>query len=129
MNSFVFALAVCIIGSSATPVKVGIDGKCPAVAFVQDFESAKFLGKWFGIKETGKEIPCVNYQLEETRPDHFHVHVNPQNLTIEFDKINVDDFAEGLKVTFEVNPYMHGGDLKIFATDYGELSGDFCEKI
>jgi hypothetical protein len=124
MNALTVAVAICIIGSAAAtpaPVKVGIDGKCPAVAFVEDFDSAKFLGNWFAIKETGKEIPCINYHLEETRPNHYHGHVYPQNFTIEFDKNNVDDFSEGLKVTFEVNPYMNGGDLKVFATDYGKF--------
>lgn len=118
-----FVFAIYTVGSLADPVKekVGIEGKCPALPFVGDFDGSKFLGKWFAIKETGKEIPCVSYELEETRPDHFHAFVTPLNFTIEFDKKNVADWSEGLEVTFKLNPFMDGGDLTVFATDYGEL--------
>lgn len=123
MKSFIpFVLAAFAVASAAEfREKVAIDGKCPVVPFAENFDSEKFLGKWYAVKETGKEIPCVSYDLEETRPYHFHGFMTPLNLTVEFDKKNVDDFSEGLAVTFKVNPFMHEGVLRIFSTDYGEF--------
>ena len=110
-------LAIFVVGISA--VKVGVDGKCPEVSFVEDFDSSKFFGKWFSVRETGREIPCVSYDLEETRPNHYHGFVTPSNRTIELDKNNADSFSEGLKVTFADNTDIHEGTFKVFATDYG----------
>lgn len=120
MNSivFTFVLSACISGFSSE--KVGFEGTCPEVSFFKDFESSKFFGKWYAVKETGKEIPCVQYDWEETRPNHFHGFVSPQNVTIELDKINPEDFSDGLKVNFEAHPLMNGGNFKVFDTDYGE---------
>lgn len=124
MNSIsvVFVLAACIAASSAVPTRVGFAGKCPVVPFVENFETTKFIGKWFAVKETGKEIPCVKYELEEIKPNHFHALVTPANVTIEFDKNSADDFSDGLRVIFRNNPFMNGGELRIFSTDYGELN-------
>jgi hypothetical protein len=119
MNS-ILSFAVVIFFSGFSAEKVTFDGKCPQVTFVKDFDSSKFFGKWYSVKETGKEIPCIEYDWEETRPNHFHGHVLPQNKTIELDKINADDFADGLKVDFEAHPFINGGVFKVFATDYGE---------
>lgn len=123
-SSIALVLAICAVGSLADLVKekVGIDGKCPLVPFVGDFDGLKFLGKWFAIRETGKEIPCVTYELDEPEPNHFHAFVTPKNFTMEFDKKNVDDWSQGLGITFKINPFMDGGELRIFATDYGELN-------
>lgn len=117
-----FAFLICV-SSSEVPPRVGIDGKCPLVKFVDDFDSAKFLGKWFAVKETGKEIPCVNYKLDadDEKLHHFNAFVLPANVTFEFEKNNIYDFTDGLTVTFKANPYMDGGQLRIFATDYGEF--------
>lgn len=125
--SVVFVLALCKLSSSvAVPYRVSFEGKCPVVKFVDDFDSSKFVGKWYAVKETGREVPCVSYELEETRSNHYHAYVKPANFTIEFDKKNVEDYADGLSVKIARNPYMNGGELKIFATDYGE---DDCEFI
>jgi hypothetical protein len=117
----IFLLAFCVAKLSATPVEKGIKGKCPEVNFVDNFDSPKAMGEWFSIKATGQIFPCLTYQLEETRPNHFHSFVTPPKLTMEFDKISVESFVDGLKVNFKMNPYMDGGKLKVFATDYGEL--------
>lgn len=120
--SFVIVLALCaLVSSVAIPPRVSFDGKCPVVKFVDDFDSSKFVGKWYSVKETGREIPCVSYDLEETRVNHYQAFVQPANFTIEFDKKNVEDYSEGFNVKLEFNPYMHGGSLKIFMTDYGKL--------
>lgn len=122
MNSFnVAALCLLISLVSAVPAKVAINGKCPSVAFVDDFESIKFIGKWFAIKETGKEIPCVTYELEERTTNHFHAYLQPQNATIELEKKNVESFSDGLSVQMEGNPYISDGELKVFDTDYGKF--------
>lgn len=122
MKVFLSVLAVCILGGSADPVvKVGIPGKCPKVPFVANFVSKEFVGKWFAAKETGKDIPCVSYDLKEIRPGHYHADVLPKKVTIDFDQISTETFDEGLKVEFKVNPYMDGGKAFVFATDYGEL--------
>lgn len=123
MNSLVFALAVCGIALAAADpvVKVGIPGKCPKIPFVDSFVSKDFVGKWYAIKETGKETPCVTYDLKEVRPGHYHADVLPKKVTIEFDQEDVANFADGLDVTFKVNPYMDGGHVFVFATDYGKI--------
>lgn len=117
-------IAVLLVAATVVlavdPVKVAIEGKCPDVPFVKDFDSTKFSGKWFSVKETGKSTPCVTYQLAETTPFHYEAFVYPLNFTIEFEKKNVEDFADGLSVSLKINPYVDGGVLKVFATDYGE---------
>lgn len=118
----VLLLAVCIFSCSADPVvKVGVKGKCPNVPFVKDFDAAKFVGKWFAIRETGKEIPCVKYEITETEVNHYSAKVEPKGVTMEFKKNNVEDYAEGFTVSFPINPYMDGAILKVFETDYSEF--------
>lgn len=112
---------MCTIGCFADPaVKVGIKGKCPDVNFVEDFDPAKYIGKWFAVKETGKETPCVFYELTEIEVNHYSAKVEPKGLTMEFKKNDDEDYAKGFTVSIPVNPYMHGGVLKVFATDYSE---------
>lgn len=120
MNSVIAIFLVAATVVLAEPVKVAIDGKCPDVPFVKDFDSVKFSGKWFSMKETGKTTPCVTYQLAETASHHYEAFVYPLNFTIAFEKKNVEDFADGLSVSLKINPYVDGGVLKVFATDYGE---------
>lgn len=125
MNSLVVSLVLSLFVLGSSSEKIGFDGTCPEVSFVEDFDSAKFFGKWFSVKETGKEIPCVNYDIEETRPNHYHGYVFPQNQTIEFDKKNVENFSEGLKVSFLPNSYINDGVFKVFSTDYSKLVQSF----
>lgn len=116
-------MAVCCIGlSSAGPIVTGFQGKCPEVPFVADFNSTAFLGSWFAIKETGRKIPCVTYNLEELAPGHYKSTVYPKKFSMEFTKKNVETFAEGMTVDFKINPFMDGGVLKVVATDYCEFS-------
>jgi hypothetical protein len=121
MNSAVLSMFIAFFIAEISADKTAFDGKCPEVSFVKDFDSTKFFGKWFAVKETGREIPCIYYNWEETRPNHFHGYVLPHNKTIEFDKVNAESFSEGLKVEFEPNVDINGGIFKVFATDYGEL--------
>lgn len=123
MNSiFVIALAVCFLGlSSAGPIVNGFEGKCPEVPFVANFNETAFLGSWFAIKETGRKIPCVTYNLEELAPGHYKSTVYPKKFSMEFTKKNVETFAEGMTVDFKINPFMDGGVLKVVATDYCEF--------
>lgn len=117
-----FALAVCTFGSSKAAPGVGIEGKCPVIPFVEKFDASKFVGKWFGIKQTSpKDIPCVYFQVSNPRPNYFEGFMSPLNGTFELTTIKVDDYAEGLTVSFKTNPFMDGGNLRLFATDYGEL--------
>lgn len=123
MNScIVLLLAICAIGCSADPVvKVGIKGKCPEVDFVDDFDASKYLGKWFAIRETGKETPCINYDIKEVEVNHYSAKVEPKGVTMEFKKKNPESYADGYTISFPINPYMDGGVLKVFDTDYGKL--------
>lgn len=117
-----FVLAVWTVGSSTAAPGVGVDGKCPVVPFVENFDSARFIGKWYGIKQSGpKDIPCVTFQIEQPRPDYFESFMSPLNVTLKLTKTNADDYSEGLSVSFKVNPFLDDGNLRLFATDYGEL--------
>lgn len=128
---FVIALAVCFVGlSSAGPIVNGFAGKCPDIPFVPNFNATGFLGSWFAIKETGRKIPCVTYNLEELAPGHYKSTVYPKKFSMEFTKKNVETFAEGMTVDFKVNPFMDGGVLKVVATDYCEFFfQSLCGKI
>lgn len=118
---FITAIFVLAISNLVSSSEVELPGKCPKVPFVESFDMSKFAGTWYGIKETGDEVPCAHYELTEHRANHIHATLQPLNLTIELDKHNVNDYADGLDVTFKVNPIMDGSHLSIFATDYGEL--------
>lgn len=122
MKSVVLVVCCISLALAIPVVKVGIPGKCPKIPFVDNFVSKDFVGKWYAIKETGKEFPCVTYDLKEIRPGHFHADVTPKKVTIEFDHDNVENFDAGLDVSFKVNPYMDEGHAFVFATDY-------CEKF
>lgn len=120
------AVALAILATAAASEirpKVAIEGKCPVVPFAENFDATKFLGKWFAVKETGKEIPCVSYDLEaDSKPFTYKAVMSPLNFNLEFEKKNAEDFAEGFAVTFKENPFINGGQLTIFSTDYGEIS-------
>jgi hypothetical protein len=117
--AIVFAILATAAASEIRP-KTAIEGKCPDVPFVENFDATKFLGKWYSVKRTGKEIPCVSYDLEEVKPYTYKAVMSPTNFNIEFEKKNVEDYAEGYLITFKENPEMDGGDLKVFSTDYGK---------
>jgi lipocalin len=120
-------LAICTIESSAAAAgKVGFEGKCPVVPFVDNFNAQNFIGKWYGIKQSGaKEIPCITFQIDQPRPDYFESFMSPLNATLQLEKANADSYAEGFTVSFKANPFMDGGNLRLFATDYGELRVKF----
>jgi hypothetical protein len=116
-----FFVAVYSLASGSGPQEnVAIEGSCPAVPFIENFNSERFLGKWYGVRESKPVVACSNYEIAETRPNHYHGLVWPLNVTYEFDKINPKDFSEGMRITFKENPYMDGGDLRVFSTDYGK---------
>ena len=109
--------ALCAIGCLADPVeKVGIKGKCPEVKFFDDFDASKFVGKWFAVRETGKEVPCVNYDVKEIEENTYSAKVEPKGVTMEFKKV-----PEGYRVNFPINPYMDQALLTVFNTDHGKL--------
>ena len=123
MNKIVaFAFVAFFASATAGPIVAGYHGTCPDVSFVKDFDFSKFKGMWYAIKETGMQIPCVTYNLEETRANHYHATEMPENLLMEFDKKNADDFTDGFSMKFQVNPFMDNADVKIFHLD-GELVG------
>lgn len=97
--------------------RIPIEGKCPDLPFVKDFNSTEFSGKWFSVKETAITVPCVTYQFAQTSPYLYEAYASPLNYTTQFEKINVEDFADGFDIHFI--PYAYGGVMKVFATDYG----------
>ena len=125
MNSFiVFVLVAFVASVSADPIVVGFEGKCPEVPFVKDFDYSKFKGPWYAMKETGRKIPCIIYDIEETHEHHYQSFVQPKNFTMGFEKKNHEDFADGMIVDFKINPYLDGAILKIFSIDYRKLADE-----
>lgn len=121
--AFIFAvLAIAMVSAvrQRTPTK----GKCPVLPFVDNFDARKFVGKWYVVKETDKDYPCVSFDIKKTRPytykAEFKAIIYPLKFNIELDKKSVDDTTEGFIVSAKKNPFMDGGDMRIFSIDYGK---------
>lgn len=117
----VFVCAICTVTAlSIIPERDGVEGKCPVVPFVENFDGAKFLGKWYAIRQTGpKGVPCIYHQVEEPKPNYFEGFMTPINVTLKLTRTNANDFSEGLSVEVKEVPFLDGGNLRLFATDYG----------
>lgn len=85
-------------------------------------------GTWYSIQETGKEIPCAHYHLEEARENHYHGHFYPLNVTLELDPKNIDNAAEGYIISASFDPTLDQSLMRVFATDYDTYAGIFTCK-
>jgi hypothetical protein len=131
MKCFVIAIVVAFVStaSASPPVELAKGlfeqpGKCPDVPFVKDFDSDKFVGKWFSIKQFNPfKWPCVSYELTKPTPTSFKSVLTPGDRVLDIEQAKADDVSQGYTVITEKMPLWYGGNLRVFATDYGESRG------
>ncbi|KAG5676055.1 hypothetical protein PVAND_005909 [Polypedilum vanderplanki] len=114
--------------SSDTDHVVGEKEKCPQIEFPKDFNPKKMLGKWYSIEETGKEVSCVFYHFEETRPNHYLGHFHPANITVELAPVNTENIGEGFLLSVQDFPSLDKAVMRVVATDYENYAAVFTCK-
>lgn len=117
--NFLVVILVCgcfqIASTAKIPALVAFEGRCPKVTFVENINITKFLGRWYGIRETGIKAECISYFIKEDGPNYYNA---SNGHAVKFR--NIDDLSEGMTILSKHNQFLDDGDLSIFATDYGE---------